>query len=142
MGERLGYAIIGRFVYTGSEEPRCIERADTYTLDTGEGLLFFGNGDEPQEPLRFIQSEIIDVLQETDLSTMQILAIVEETYGGLLFTDLTPENTKGVGPPTSRESRVMIAEYGKITIAGIWGETEIEARTRLAELQEMRARRN
>ena len=137
-----GYAIIGRWVYPRQDDANInhILQSDTYELAPGEGLLFVGDGDNPDTPVRFQQSELENILRETDPRKVQIMAIVEQRSGGLLFTDMTQENSIGIGQQTPQ--KVMTAKYGRITFAGIWGESQEEARGRLAQLQEKRLRRN
>jgi hypothetical protein len=138
-----GFAIIAEFIYPSENDRKHVESVRQYTLRRGQGLLFIGNLDTPEEPISFQQSQMVEALRTVpEGKQIQMIAVVEENQGSLLFTDGTPDNSTAVGLQTPQEKRVMLAHFGRIDFAGIWGKSEAEATQTLRRLQEQRTRLN
>ena len=137
-----GFAIIGRFVYPSKDDHSHVQQTDRFDLVQGEGILFTGKKDNPGKPIRFKQSELNEIIQQIEPGTIQLMALVDKTSGGLLFTDLTKENSFGIAKHTPKERRALVVNFGRIVFAGIWGESQEEANQRLKEVIEKKLRLN
>lgn len=137
-----GFALVARFVYPSPVDTDHVVRVDQYELEPGQGLLFIGEGDTPEEPIRFEQSQATDVLQSTDLSKLQLIAALEMKTGALMFSDGTEGNSIAVDATFGESLPVITVKYGRMLFAGIWGKDRESAFNTLTVLQNIRGRMN
>lgn len=125
------HALVARFIY-----------GDTYPLTPGSGIVFIGEEDKTSDAYSFEQSEIEYVLQRITPGTLQLMSLLDQNSGNLIFTQGSPDRSWGIGRQLPKGRRQMAIEYGRIQFAGIWRESLQEVHETLQILQKGRTGMN
>lgn len=134
MSERLtsryGYAVMARFVYSDPDKRDHVQKTDMYHMGPGEGFIFWGKGDTPEDPIPFTRKTIEEELENiltARKENVQLIAFIDESSGELLMTGGAGGSGVRINNATPKEERVITAQYGRLLFAGIWGESQEEA---------------
>jgi hypothetical protein len=137
--ENPGFAIIARFRYSDSSRQK-VEGVDQYSLTPGSGIVFSGKGDSDSHPTFFSKQTLDKTLQSIPPSDIQLIVFLDDSLGGLLFTDGTKENSYGINQ--NSEVDTLTANYGRLSFAGIFASNEKHARAKLRKKISTRLRMN
>ena len=146
MTERLrqapGFAIIGRFHYSGEGDKQRLQSVAQFDLTPGQGLLFVESQGTPAAPIPFTKETMAEALQSIlPEKRLQLLAFMTNS-GDLLFTSGKREESYGLSQDFPLHQRIMSLEIGNTTFSGILGKSKQEAYSMLRVLQEARRRLN